>query len=212
MAAAANFHIGRLSIFCCYAARLCFAFAELIWYAKFVFERIERESWSLNAARGSSDFSSYDAINKYPLLLFGLKRGILTLFGATTFLSIGIIYRNHPWALWLGVLLLWEFVFRFLLYLCWSILPRVSCIRICIERAKETAFPKFMAEIMKAREPLHASHERVPFQEEAAQPFNDSSAKTVWRSYTWAFRSVFMSTRQVVKPVQKRRPELIYHK
>ena len=176
MAEAPKFRVERLPIFYCFLARAPFAMAEMFWYTR-VFEDIEREVWSLNAARSRDDFSSYDAINSRPLLLFGIKRGIATLALAITFTALGFNFRRrNSWILWLGTMLLLDFTLRSLSYFCWYMLPRSQIGRTWLERAKETFFPKFQSWFMRAREQLLVKHERVPFNEEDAEPSVEQAA------------------------------------
>ena len=181
MAAAASFNIRRLPVFYCYVGRSTFLVAETFWYIN-VFEHIEREVWSLNASRDNSDFSSYKAINRYPCLLFGPKRAIITICAAILFLGLGTMKHEESWALWLGILLLWEFVLRSVLYFCWFILPSQPRIRAWLEQAKASMLPKWVDWSTRPTRTLRASHERTPFLENAAEPFRDTWSNT-WESY-----------------------------
>ena len=170
-------------MFYCYLGRIPLATAEILWYNRRVMERVEREAWSLNASRNNSSFSSYDVINRHPSLLFGLKRSIVTLVVAVAFLCPGVVFRNRdPWALWCGVVLLYEFTVRSILYFCWSKLPCITTFRLFLTRAEETMFPKLLALIQKAAEPVRTSHRRTSFHEEAVEPFDDTWAKA-WSNY-----------------------------
>lgn len=186
MAIAELAHLGRLQVFYCYIGRIHFAFAEMIWYSA-IFERLEREAWSLNAANVASDFSGYELINKYPSLIFGLKRGVLVLCAAVVFFSLGIIYPDRRWALWCGILVTWELIFRTASYTGWLMLPRIPIFRSWIKLGCETLFPKFMSGVMKGRESLRVSHERTSFREEDVEPLESYSK--VWGFYVSFFRS-----------------------
>ena len=150
--------------------------AEVFWYAR-VFEDIEREVWSLNVARNREDFSSYDAINSRPLLLFGIKRGITTLILAIVFSSLAFVryHERNSWMVWLSVMLLLEFTLRSLIYLCWYVLPRYPTSKAWLERKKTTLFPKFQSWFVRAREQLRVKHQRVPFNEADAEPYEENA-------------------------------------
>ena len=176
MAKAQEFGVKRLPIFYCFLTRAPFVMAEGFWYMG-VFEDIEREVWSLNVARNREDFSSYDAINSRPSLLFGIKRGIATLALAIAFTAVGIKHRHHsPWMLWLGSMLLLDFTLRYFLCFCWFVLPRHPAIRAWLERGKQTLFPRFQSWFVRAREQLRVKHERVPFNEKDAEPFEENAS------------------------------------
>ena len=184
---ATYFEIGRLHVFYCYLGRIPPATAEIFWYNR-VFERMEREAWSLNASRNNSSFSSYDVINRQPSLLFGLKRSIVTLVVAVAFLCPGVVFRNRdPWALWCGVMLSYEFTVRSILYFCWFKLPCITTFRLFLTRAEELMFPKLLA-LMK-NVGVRASHRRTSFHEEAVESFDDTWAKT-WSIYMHTFRTL----------------------
>ena len=187
MAIAEKVHMGRRQVIFCYMARLPFAFAEIIWYAA-VFERIEREAWSLNASTNGADFSHYALINKYPSLFIGFKRGAIMLGTGIILLSLGTVHQNRKWALWLGILVSWEFSYRAILYIGWLILPRIHITRSWIERGREKLFPRFMSGVMRGREDLRVRHERVPFREEDVEPFESWSK--VWGFYMSFFRNL----------------------
>ena len=175
MAKAHTFHTQRLPVFYCFLVRAPFVMAEGFWYTR-VFEDIEREVWSLNVARNRKDFSSYDAINSRPILLFGIKRGITTLTLAIIFTIFGVKHHGrNPWILWLAVMLLLDFTLRSLFWLCWYLLPRYPAGRALLERGKRTLFPKFQSWFVRAREQLRVKHERVPFNEEDAEPFEENA-------------------------------------
>ena len=177
-------------MFYCYLGRIPLATAEILWYNRRVMERVEREAWSLNASRNNSSSSSYDVINRHPSLLFGLKRSIVTLVVAVAFLCPGVVFRNRdPWALWCGVVLSYEFTVRSILYYCWFKFPCITTFRLFLTRAEETMFPKFLALIQKAEEPVRASHRRTSFHEEAVESFDDTWAKT-WSNYMHFFRTL----------------------
>lgn len=148
---------------------------EVFWYSR-IFEGIEREVWSLNVARNREDFSSYDAINSRPPLLFGIKRGIMTFTLAIIFTAVGVKHRGRdPWMLWLGLMLLLDFTLRSLFCFCWFVLPRYPGSRIWLQRGKESLFPKFQSWFVRAREQLRVMHERVPFNEKDADPFEETA-------------------------------------
>ena len=149
---------------------------------------LKGEAWSLNAANSGSDFSDYALINKYPSLLFGFKRGIFVLCAAIAFLCLGIIDHERKWALWCGILILYEFTFRTVLCLGWFWLPRIPIVRSGMELVCENLFPRFLSKVMKGREALRVRHERVPFQEEEVEPFESWSK--VWGFYMSFFRSL----------------------
>lgn len=186
MVSAPRLNIARLPVFYCYMARMSFVCAEIFWY-RGVFEDIERVVWSLNAARSRSDFSSYDAINRRPLLLFGFKRGALTLSVSIVFLCLGTIHHRVPWAFWFGVLLLFEFILRTTFWLCWFMLPRRPSVLAWLERAKGTMFVRFLAYWTWVTNPLRQNHGRVPFKEEDAVPFQETMSSVFW-SYMRVFR------------------------
>ena len=174
VAKAPTFGLERLPIFYCFLVRAPFVIAEGFWYLG-VFEDIEREVWSLNVARNRKDFSSYDAINSRPSLLLGIKRGTTTFVLAIVFTTVGAKYRGrNPWILWVGVMLLLEFTLRSLFYLGWYVLPRHPSTKAWLERGKKTLFPKFQSWFVRAREQLRVKHERVPFNEEDAEPFEEN--------------------------------------
>lgn len=175
MARAQTFRVDRLPIFYCFLARAPFIIAEVFWYRR-VFEEIEREVWSLNVARNREEFSSYDAINSRPSLLLGIKRGIITLTLAIVFTSVGIKHRRRSsWILWLGSMFLLDFALRSLFCFCWFVLPRHPRSRGLLQQAKKTLFPKFQSWFLRATEQLRVKHERVPFNEEDAEPFEENA-------------------------------------
>ena len=187
LAAAEKLHVKRLPVLYCYVGRLPFAFAEVFWYA-IIFERIEREAWSLNSANNGSNFSAYELMNKYPSLLFGLRRGVLVLCAAIAFLCLGTIGHERKWALWFGISILYEFALRTVFYMSWSWLPRIYAARSWIERILGFLFPMFLSKVMKGRERLRVSHERVPFHEQEVEPFESWSK--VWGFYMAFFRNL----------------------
>ena len=176
MAKAHTFGLQRLPLFYCFLVRAPFVMAEGFWYMG-LFEDIEREVWSLNVARSREDFSSYDAINSRPLLLFGMKRGIATLTLAVIFTSLAFrkYHERTSWMVWLSIMLLLDFTLRSLFYLCWYVLPRYSTSKAWLERGKTTLFPKFQSWFVRAREQLRVKHERVPFNEADAEPFKEKA-------------------------------------
>ena len=183
---ATQFKIERLHVFYCYLGRIPLATAEILWYAR-VWDRVEREAWSLNASRNSPSFSSYDMINRQPSLLFGLKRSIMTLVIAVAFLCPGVVFQNRdPWALWCGVMLSYEFTVRSILYFCWFKLPCITTFRRFLTRAEKTIFPKILA--LAKDVGVRASHRRTPFHEEALESF-DTWPKT-WSIYMHAFQAL----------------------
>lgn len=202
MAAAPRFKIARLPVFYCYMGRTSFLCAEVFWYAG-VLGDIERVVWSLNAARSRSDFSSYDTINRRPLLLFGFKRGALTLSVSIVFLCLGAIHHRVPWAFWFGVLLLCEFILRITSWLCWFTLPRRPSVRAWLERAKGATFIRFQAWWIRARKPLLQKHARVPFTEEDAVPFQETSS-SVFGSYIGLFQSFWSKDDGDVETTRRR--------
>ncbi len=175
MAMAHTFRIKRLQILYCFLARAPVVLAELFWYVH-VFEGIEREAWSLNFAGNRDDFSSYDAINSRPSVLFGIKRGMMTFIIAIVFTIVGVEYHGrNSWILWLGSLLLLDFTLRSLFCFCWYVLPRHPSSRAWLQQRKMTLFPMFRSWSIRATEQLRVEHERVPFNEEDAKPFKETA-------------------------------------
>ena len=185
IAVAAHFHLKRLPIFYCHLGKFSFAAFEIFWYAA-IFKRIEKDAWSMNAARNRATFSCYDAINRHPSLFFGSKRAVLLFSITIALLCIGIVYQDQSWALWCGVLLGLEMVMRSILYCCWFTLPKIPLVRSKIDQAVTAFFPKWIARTMRARESLLTTHERVPFHQEAAEPFQETWS-SVWRTYMHFF-------------------------
>ena len=190
MVIAEKVHVGRLPIFYCYLGRIPFGFAELVWY-KGIFERMEREAWSLNTASNRPAFSDYAMINKYPSLLFGFKRGACILCAAIIFLCLGTINNHRSWARWCGTIVLLEFIYRTFSYLGWSLLPRIPAVRSYLERANKILSMKFLSGIKRRTKDVRIRHERVPFREEEVEPFETWSK--VWSSYANLYRSLAFS-------------------
>lgn len=185
LAAATSFHLSRIPIFYCYLGRSTLLVAEIFWYVRFI-ERIERDIWSRNASRDNSDFSSYAEINKYPSLLFGYKRATVTALATIIFLCLGAISHDRPWALWLGSLLLWECIMRSILSFCWFILPRHSKTSARLVQGISSMISRWIEGLIRRMRPWRAGHERVPFQEELAEPFRETWSGT-WNAYMSAF-------------------------
>lgn len=142
----------------------------------------------LNAACNRSHISIYDVINRHPSLLFGFKRGTVTLCASIGFLCFGSIRRRLSWALWFGALLLFEFILRSIICFCWFTLPRTPQIQ---ARVKDSnLFPRFYARLMYLREPLLQTHDRRLFEEEIASPFKETWP-SVWGSYMRFFKGLF---------------------
>ena len=180
MAKAHTFGIRRLSIFYCFLVREPFVMAEGFWYMGLL-EDIKREVWSWNVTRSREDFSSYDAINSHPLLLFDMKHDITTLTLTIIFTSLAFrkYHERNSWMVWLSIMLPLDFTLRSLFYLCWYVLPRYSISKAWLERGKTTLFPNFQPWFVRAREQLRVKHERVPFNEADAEPFKETAGFTL---------------------------------
>ena len=181
LAAATKLHVSRIPILCCYLGRSILSVIEFLWYER-VFDRIEKGLWSRNATRDNSDFSSYEEINRYPSLLFGYKRAAATVSATIIFLCSGATSNDRRWALWFGCLLLGECILRSIFAFCWFILPRHPKISAWLGQRISSMVSRWMEKFTRQSRPWRSSHERVPFQEDLAQPFRETWSGT-WNAY-----------------------------